>query len=173
MYYNPVREIADRFNILQQAMASLERIFTLMDEPEGVQDTPDAVDLPETIAGAVEFDHVSFAYVPDTWVLKDVSFRIEPGERVAFVGATGAGKSSLINLLAAVLRRSARASPARRRRHRASASSTTAEAHRPRAPGSVHLHRHGRGEHPAAGRDDLGEQVARRRAARRRRSVHR
>ncbi|MBF6600476.1 MAG: ABC transporter ATP-binding protein [Dehalococcoidia bacterium] len=99
MYYNPVREIADRFNILQQAMAALERIFTLMDEPEGVQDIPDAVDLPEKIAGAVEFEHVSFAYVPDTWVLKDVSFRIEPGERIAFVGATGAGKSSMINLL--------------------------------------------------------------------------
>ena len=99
MYYNPVREIADRFNILQQAMASLERIFTLMDEPEGVQDAADAADLPEKIAGEVEFDHVSFAYVPDTWVLKDVSFRIAPGERVAFVGATGAGKTSLINLL--------------------------------------------------------------------------
>jgi len=99
MYYNPVREIADRFNILQQAMASLERIFTLMDEPEGVQDSDDAAELPERIAGAVEFDHVSFAYVPDTWVLKDVSFRIEPGEQVAFVGATGAGKTSLINLL--------------------------------------------------------------------------
>jgi ATP-binding cassette subfamily B protein len=99
MYYNPVREIADRFNILQQAMASLERIFTLMDEPEGVRDAPDAAELPEKIAGSVEFEHVSFAYVPDTWVLKDVSFRIEPGERVAFVGATGAGKTSLINLL--------------------------------------------------------------------------
>jgi ATP-binding cassette subfamily B protein len=80
-------------------MASLERIFKLMDEPEGVQDTDDAAELPERIAGAVEFDHVSFAYVPDTWVLKDVSFRIAPGERVAFVGATGAGKTSLINLL--------------------------------------------------------------------------
>ena len=99
MYYNPVREIADRFNILQQAMAALERIFTLMDEPEGVQDAPDAAELPAKVAGEVEFDHVSFAYVPGTWVLKDVSFRIAPGERVAFVGATGAGKTSLINLL--------------------------------------------------------------------------
>jgi ATP-binding cassette subfamily B protein len=59
----------------------------------------DATELPAKIAGSVEFDHVSFAYVPDTWVLKDISFRIEPGERIAFVGATGAGKSSLINLL--------------------------------------------------------------------------
>jgi ATP-binding cassette subfamily B multidrug efflux pump len=99
MYYNPVREIADRFNILQSAMAALERIFTLLDQPEGVQDVEDAVDLPDRIAGEVEFDHVSFAYTPDTWVLKDVSFRIAAGERVAFVGATGAGKTSLINLL--------------------------------------------------------------------------
>ncbi len=99
MYYNPVREIADRFNILQSAMAALERIFTLLDEPEGVQDDADALELRSKIAGAVEFEHVSFAYAPDTWVLKDVSFRIEAGERVAFVGATGAGKTSLINLL--------------------------------------------------------------------------
>jgi ATP-binding cassette subfamily B protein len=99
MYYDPVREIADRFNILQSAMAALERIFTLLDEPEGVQDDEHALDLPKKIAGGVEFEHVSFAYVPDTWVLKDVSFSIKPGERVAFVGATGAGKTSLINLL--------------------------------------------------------------------------
>jgi ATP-binding cassette subfamily B protein len=99
MYFQPVREIADRFNILQSAMAALERIFTLLDEPEGVPDEPDAAELPERVAGAVEFQGVSFAYTPDTWVLKDVSFRIAPGERVAFVGATGAGKTSLINLL--------------------------------------------------------------------------
>jgi len=99
MYYNPVREIADRFNILQSAMAALERIFTLLDQPEGVQDADDALSMPEKVLGAVEFEHVSFAYTPETWVLKDVSFRIEPGERVAFVGATGAGKTSLINLL--------------------------------------------------------------------------
>lgn len=99
MYYNPVREIADRFNILQQAMASLERIFTLLDQPEGVQDSEDALELPRKIEGRVEFDHVSFAYTPGTWVLKDVSFVIEPAQRVAFVGATGAGKTSLINLL--------------------------------------------------------------------------
>jgi ATP-binding cassette, subfamily B, multidrug efflux pump len=99
LYYNPVREIADRFNILQSAMAALERIFTLLDEPEGVQDGEHAIDLPEKITGAVAFEHVSFAYIPGTWVLKDVSFAIQPGERVAFVGATGAGKTSLINLL--------------------------------------------------------------------------
>jgi ATP-binding cassette subfamily B protein len=99
MYYNPVREIADRFNILQSAMAALERIFTLLDQPEGVQDEPDAVSLPGRIRGEVAFEGVSFAYSPDTWVLNDVSFTIAAGERVAFVGATGAGKTSLINLL--------------------------------------------------------------------------
>ena len=99
MYYNPVREIADRFNILQSAMAALERIFTLLDEPEGVQDNDGALELPERIQGEVAFDHVSFAYSEGTWVLRDVSFTIAPGERVAFVGATGAGKTSLINLL--------------------------------------------------------------------------
>jgi ATP-binding cassette subfamily B protein len=99
MYYNPVREIADRFNILQSAMAALERIFTLLDQPEGVQDEDEAQALPERVSGAVEFQDVSFAYTPGVWVLRDVSFGIKPGERVAFVGATGAGKSSLINLL--------------------------------------------------------------------------
>jgi ATP-binding cassette subfamily B protein len=99
MYYNPVREIADRFNILQSAMAALERIFTLLDHPEGVQDEPDALALPDRVSGAVQFDHVSFSYVPEAPVLRDISFSIAPGERVAFVGATGAGKTSLINLL--------------------------------------------------------------------------
>lgn len=99
MYYNPVREIADRFNILQSAMAALERIFTLLDQPEGVQDDEHAVGLPGRVDGEVTFDHVWFAYNEGTWVLRDVSFRIAPGERVAIVGATGAGKSSMINLL--------------------------------------------------------------------------
>ncbi|MEX0750952.1 MAG: ABC transporter ATP-binding protein [Dehalococcoidia bacterium] len=99
MYYNPVREIADRFNILQSAMAALERIFTLLDQPEGVQDEEDAITLPERVQGEVEFDHVWFAYNEGTWVLRDVSFTIAPGERIAIVGATGAGKSSMVNLL--------------------------------------------------------------------------
>lgn len=99
MYYNPVREIADRFNILQSAMAALERIFTLLDEPENVQDAPDAVAMPGRVQGRVTFEDVWFSYVPNTWVLKGVSFEIAAGERVAFVGATGAGKTSLINLL--------------------------------------------------------------------------
>jgi ATP-binding cassette subfamily B protein len=99
MYYNPVREIADRFNILQSAMAALERIFTLLDQPEGVRDEADAAPMPQRVRGDVAFENVWFAYDEGTWVLRDVSFRIAPGERIAFVGATGAGKTSLINLL--------------------------------------------------------------------------
>jgi len=99
MYYNPVREIADRFNILQSAMAALERIFTLLDQPEGVQDDESALPLPDKIAGSVEFEQVTFAYASGSPVLRDISFTIAPGERVAFVGATGAGKTSLVNLL--------------------------------------------------------------------------
>jgi ATP-binding cassette subfamily B protein len=99
MYYNPVREIADRFNILQSAMAALERIFTLLDQPEGVPDEDAPLALPERVRGDVEFRNVSFEYVTGTPVLKDVSFSISAGEQVAFVGATGAGKTSLINLM--------------------------------------------------------------------------
>ncbi len=99
MYYNPVREIADRFNILQSAMAALERIFTLLDQPEGVQDREDASPMPEKVRGEVVFENVSFSYNPGTPVIRDLSLSIAPGQRVAFVGATGAGKSSLINLL--------------------------------------------------------------------------
>ena len=97
-FYWPIRDLSERFTTLQQAMASSERIFGVLDEPEGVRDDPDAVALPR-IEGRIEFRDVWFAYDPGNWVLKDVSFLIRPGERVAVVGATGAGKSTLMNLL--------------------------------------------------------------------------
>ena len=97
-FYWPIRDLSERFTTLQQAMASSERIFGVLDEPEGVRDDPDAVALPR-IEGRIEFRDVWFAYDPGNWVLKDVSFLIQPGERVAVVGATGAGKSTLMNLL--------------------------------------------------------------------------
>ncbi|MDQ3856656.1 MAG: ATP-binding cassette domain-containing protein, partial [Chloroflexota bacterium] len=86
------------YNSLQSAMAASERIFRLLDEEVEVRDLPDPVRL-EHVRGEVEFDHVWFAYNPDEWVLKDVSFRVQPGESVAFVGATGAGKTSIISLM--------------------------------------------------------------------------
>ncbi|MCG0239459.1 MAG: ABC transporter ATP-binding protein/permease [Firmicutes bacterium] len=97
--FGPVEQLAEKFNILQQAMASSERIFSLMDEVPAVQDKPGAIEVGR-LRGAVEFDHVWFAYEGENWVLKDVSFRVEPGQTVAFVGHTGAGKSSIMNLVA-------------------------------------------------------------------------
>jgi ABC-type multidrug transport system fused ATPase/permease subunit len=96
--FGPIRTLVDKYNLIQDAMASSERVFGLLDTPEEIKDKPDAV--PATgVRGEVEFRHVWFAYEPEQWVLKDVDFRIAPGERIAIVGHTGAGKSTLANLL--------------------------------------------------------------------------
>ena len=104
-FFRPISDMSEKFNILQAAMASSERIFKLLDEPISVAN-PAAPTLvaPERRAGHIVFEHVWFAYNPadggePDWVLKDVSFDVKAGERVGIVGATGAGKSTLINLL--------------------------------------------------------------------------
>jgi ATP-binding cassette subfamily B protein len=97
-FFMPVREIAEKYNILQAAMASSERVFKILDAPPEVADRPGAVPASD-IRGAVEFDHVSFSYDGKTPVLEDLSFRLEPGKSLAVVGLTGAGKSTIINLL--------------------------------------------------------------------------
>ncbi|MDA0270440.1 MAG: ABC transporter ATP-binding protein [Chloroflexi bacterium] len=97
-FFWPVRELTERYTMLQGAMASAERIFGVIDEPEEVTDIEGAGTL-EEVRGEIRFDHVWFAYHPDNWVLKDVSFTIQPGEKVAVVGATGAGKSTMMALL--------------------------------------------------------------------------
>jgi ATP-binding cassette, subfamily B, multidrug efflux pump len=97
-FFWPVRELAERSTNLQQALASCERIFAVLDEPEEVTDDESAMTLTQ-IEGHVAFDHVWFAYDGENWVLRDVSFEIDPGEAVAVVGATGAGKSTMMNLL--------------------------------------------------------------------------
>ncbi len=100
MFFGPVRDIAEKFNIMQSAMASSERIFMLMDhEPEDIDETEDQTPEQPRIQGAIEFKNVWFAYDGEDWILKDVSFSIQPGEVVAFVGATGSGKTTIINLL--------------------------------------------------------------------------
>jgi ATP-binding cassette subfamily B multidrug efflux pump len=101
-FFRPISDMSEKFNILQAAMASSERIFKLLDEPVTIQN-PSAPAKPGG-QGHIVFDHVWFAYNPTDagepdWVLKDVSFEVHPGERVGIVGATGAGKSTLINLV--------------------------------------------------------------------------
>ncbi len=97
-FFEPIQELAEQFTTIQSAVASAEKIFTLLDEEPMVKDPEKPVVLPE-VKGRIEFRHVWFAYSDENYVLKDVSFTIEPGQRVAFVGATGAGKSSILNLI--------------------------------------------------------------------------
>ncbi|MAU76023.1 MAG: antibiotic ABC transporter ATP-binding protein [Crocinitomicaceae bacterium] len=97
MLYRPIRQLADRFNVLQMGVVNAARVFKLFDIDERISDEGTRDDL--VFDGKIEFKDVWFAYSEENWVLKGVSFTIEPGETVAFVGATGAGKSSVINLL--------------------------------------------------------------------------
>ena len=97
-FFQPILDLTEKYNILQSAMASGEKIFSILDEDTKVKDKDNPRELKE-IAGKIEFKNVWFAYVGEDWVLKDVSFVIHPGETVAIVGATGAGKTSIINLL--------------------------------------------------------------------------
>ena len=97
-FYQPLADLSEKYNILQAAMASSERIFGLLDEPIVIE-SPQGGYLPDRVAGAVEFDQVVFSYVGNETVLEDVSFRVDPGQTVAIVGHTGAGKSTLTNLL--------------------------------------------------------------------------
>ena len=98
MFFRPIRDLSEKYNILQTAMASSERIFALLDEKSAINDPEQPVEKGE-ITGRIEFKNVWFAYNDEDYVLKDVSFLIEAGEKVAFVGATGAGKTTIINLL--------------------------------------------------------------------------
>lgn len=97
-FFEPIQELAEQLGTLQSAMASAEKIFTILDEKPLILNSEDPKDIPQ-LKGRIEFDHVWFAYEEENWILKDVSFVIEPGQRAAFAGATGAGKSSILNLI--------------------------------------------------------------------------
>lgn len=97
-FFEPIQELAEQFGTLQSAMASAEKIFTILDEEPAIINPENPKRVPQ-VKGKIEFEHVWFAYQGEDWILRDVSFVIEPGQRVAFVGATGAGKSSILNLI--------------------------------------------------------------------------
>ena len=97
-FFRPIQDLSEKYNILQGAMAASERIFKLIDTPAEIAPPEEPAAFPGTPA-AIEFDNVWFAYKADDWVLTDVSFRIEPGETIAVVGHTGAGKTTLSSLL--------------------------------------------------------------------------
>ena len=97
LFFRPIRQIADRFNTLQLGLVSTERLLKLLDNQDLV--APSGTFAPAELRGDVEFKNVKFAYNEPDWVLKDISFRVQPGQTIAFVGATGAGKTSIINLL--------------------------------------------------------------------------
>ncbi len=97
-FFRPIMDLSEKYNLLQSAMAASERIFKLLDTPAGITAPPRPRSLPDR-AARIEFDGVWFAYKGEEWVLRDVSFTVEPGETVAVVGHTGAGKTTLMNLL--------------------------------------------------------------------------
>ncbi|HLR45922.1 MAG TPA: ABC transporter ATP-binding protein, partial [Deinococcales bacterium] len=98
MFFRPLQDLSDKFNILQAAMASSERIFSLLDTEEAIANPQDPATL-EGFRGEVEFRDVWFAYEDENWVLRDLNLKIKPGESVAFVGHTGAGKTTIISLV--------------------------------------------------------------------------
>ena len=97
-FFQPIFDLTEKYDILQSSMASSERIFMLMDNQEKINNIKNPIEV-DRLVGNIEFRNVWFAYVDEDWVLKDVSFNIKKGEKIAFVGATGAGKTSIINLI--------------------------------------------------------------------------
>ena len=97
-FFNPIQTLAEQFDMLQRSFAGAEKIFTIMDMVPEVVDEPDAVEMDE-IRGEIEFRDVWFAYNPGEWVLKGVSFHVEPRQTVAFVGSTGSGKTTILSLI--------------------------------------------------------------------------
>lgn len=97
-FFNPIQSLAEQFNWLQSAFASAEKIFSIMDTKPEIEDSPEAIGV-KHLEGKIEFKNVWFAYEGEEWVLKDVSFTVEPKETVAFVGSTGSGKTTILSLV--------------------------------------------------------------------------
>ncbi|HOC80466.1 MAG TPA: ABC transporter transmembrane domain-containing protein, partial [Bacilli bacterium] len=97
-FFEPIQQIAEQFNSLQNGFASAEKIFDVLDTKPDIQDAEDAIEL-TSFSGSIEFKHVWFSYVPGEWVLKGVSFSVSPNETIALVGATGSGKTTILQLI--------------------------------------------------------------------------
>ncbi len=97
-FFRPIEQLADQYNILQGAFASAEKIIDVLETKPEIVDAEDAIEL-ETFSGHIEFRNVWFQYIQDEWVLKDVSFEVKPNETIAFVGATGSGKTTILSLI--------------------------------------------------------------------------
>lgn len=97
-FFDPIQQLAEQFDIFQSAVAAAEKIFSVLDDTQAIENNDGKLQ-PENLKGKIEFKNVWFAYDKENWVLKDVSFIVNPGETVAFVGATGAGKTSILNLI--------------------------------------------------------------------------
>jgi ABC-type multidrug transport system fused ATPase/permease subunit len=98
MFFRPIRDIAEKYNIMQSAMASTERIVEFLDHQEEISE-PEHPEKPGRVQGHLRFDQVTFGYREEVPVLRDISFEVKPGEMVAIVGATGAGKTTVVNLI--------------------------------------------------------------------------
>ena len=96
--FEPIQQVAEQFNVLQNALSSAEKIFDVLDTNPSITDSEDAIEL-ESFTGHIQFKNVWFSYIEDEWVLKNISFEVNPGDTVAFVGATGSGKSTILNLI--------------------------------------------------------------------------
>jgi len=97
-FFEPIQQISEQFNALQNGFSSAEKIFDVLDTKPDIVDLPDAIEL-ESFNGDIEFKDVWFQYIPDEWILKGVSFKVNPNETVAFVGATGSGKTTILQLI--------------------------------------------------------------------------
>lgn len=97
-FFEPIQQLAEQFNTLQSAFASAEKVFDVLDTKPDIIDEEDAIEL-SSFSGQIEFKDVWFSYLPDEWVLKGVSFKVNPGDTVAFVGATGSGKTTILALI--------------------------------------------------------------------------
>lgn len=97
-FFEPVQQLAEQFNVLQSALASSEKIFDVLDTVPEINDEEDAIELVD-FKGEIEFKNVWFQYIKDEWILKDVSFKVNPNDTVAFVGATGSGKTTIMSLI--------------------------------------------------------------------------